>query len=324
MSVHQEVVDLGKALQKAKDNNRVTEVLDLVARLSKYKATAEILKKTEIGLIVGKLRTHPDAQVANAAKNLVRKWKQDVIMASSATPKTKTESATPKPETATPSTMASSPLPPATPTSNGTTNVKPTPTPTPTPTTTTATPNTTDSSKPRSMASDGVKPTPTSDKLRDKCVEMLYNALATNSGAPASLLCERAVSVEQNVYDEFQAVSADYKGKVRTLFLNLKNKANPKLREDVVSGEIPIGRFCSMTKEEMASEERRDKDRLIHEVNMSKARSVGPVAAETDQFKCGRCKQRKCTYFQMQTRSADEPMTTFVTCTNCQNRWKFC
>ena len=26
---------------------------------------------------------------------------------------------------------------------------------------------------------------------------------------------------------------------------------------------------------------------------------------------------------QMQTRSADEPMTTFVTCTVCNNRWKF-
>lgn len=31
--------------------------------------------------------------------------------------------------------------------------------------------------------------------------------------------------------------------------------------------------------------------------------------AETDAFKCGRCQQRKCTYYQMQTRSADEPMT---------------
>ncbi len=39
-------------------------------------------------------------------------------------------------------------------------------------------------------------------------------------------------------------------------------------------------------------------------------------------FKCGRCKSLKTTYYQMQTRSADEPMTTFVTCTNCFNRWK--
>jgi DNA-directed RNA polymerase subunit M/transcription elongation factor TFIIS len=41
-------------------------------------------------------------------------------------------------------------------------------------------------------------------------------------------------------------------------------------------------------------------------------------------FKCGRCKKNNCTYFQLQTRSADEPMTTFVTCLDCNNRWKFC
>jgi transcription elongation factor S-II len=41
-------------------------------------------------------------------------------------------------------------------------------------------------------------------------------------------------------------------------------------------------------------------------------------------FKCGKCKTYKTSYYQMQTRSADEPMTTFVTCHNCNNRWKFC
>jgi transcription elongation factor S-II len=40
------------------------------------------------------------------------------------------------------------------------------------------------------------------------------------------------------------------------------------------------------------------------------------------QFKCGKCKSVKTTYYQMQTRSADEPMTTFVTCMGCGNRWK--
>jgi len=42
----------------------------------------------------------------------------------------------------------------------------------------------------------------------------------------------------------------------------------------------------------------------------------------TGMFKCGKCKSKKTTYYQMQTRSADEPMTTYVTCLGCSNRWK--
>ena len=39
---------------------------------------------------------------------------------------------------------------------------------------------------------------------------------------------------------------------------------------------------------------------------------------------CNSCKRKtKCDYYQLQTRSADEPMTTFVTCLECDKRWKF-
>ncbi len=39
---------------------------------------------------------------------------------------------------------------------------------------------------------------------------------------------------------------------------------------------------------------------------------------------CTRCKKKsKCDYYQMQTRSADEPMTTFVNCLECGKHWKF-
>lgn len=45
---------------------------------------------------------------------------------------------------------------------------------------------------------------------------------------------------------------------------------------------------------------------------------------KTDLLKCGKCGKRNCAYNQIQTRSADEPMTTFVLCNECGNRWKFC
>lgn len=39
-------------------------------------------------------------------------------------------------------------------------------------------------------------------------------------------------------------------------------------------------------------------------------------------FKCGRCKSKNVDYYQMQTRSADEPMTAYFTCKGCGARWK--
>jgi len=69
---------------------------------------------------------------------------------------------------------------------------------------------------------------------------------------------------------------------------------NPKIWKELVDAKI-----------------KRDKN--LTEVDMS---------AATDEFKCYKCQKRQCTYYQLQTRSADEPMTTFITCLNCGNRWK--
>lgn len=39
-------------------------------------------------------------------------------------------------------------------------------------------------------------------------------------------------------------------------------------------------------------------------------------------YKCGKCGQCKTTVHELQTRSADEPMTLFITCFNCKHRWR--
>ena len=79
-----------------------------------------------------------------------------------------------------------------------------------------------------------------------------------------------------------------------------------------------------MDSKDLASKAMKSLNSKILEEATKNAMGGGSTQESTDQFKCGKCGQRKCTYYQMQTRSADEPMTTFVTCTVCNNRWKFC
>lgn len=46
------------------------------------------------------------------------------------------------------------------------------------------------------------------------------------------------------------------------------------------------------------------------------------ISAATDTFTCRKCKGKNCTYYLMQTRSSDEPMTCYTNCLDCGNRWK--
>ena len=75
-----------------------------------------------------------------------------------------------------------------------------------------------------------------------------------------------------------------------------------------------------MTHQEMNPEKW---DKLIQlKIKRDKTKYDTQVEAMTDTFKCRKCKSTKCSYYGLQTRSSDEPMTIFVTCLDCSNRWK--
>ena len=64
-------------------------------------------------------------------------------------------------------------------------------------------------------------------------------------------------------------------------------------------------------------------DDLIENLKIQNQNKYTPkIEASTDNFTCSKCKSKECSYYQLQTRSADEPMTTFVTCISCGARWK--
>jgi hypothetical protein len=74
----------------------------------------------------------------------------------------------------------------------------------------------------------------------------------------------------------------------------------------------------------LKSAERRKIDEKLEEENMKKAQVPMAEKSISDALRCGKCGQKKVSYTQAQTRSADEPMTTFCECTVCGNRWKVC
>ncbi|KAK6790057.1 hypothetical protein RDI58_013857 [Solanum bulbocastanum] len=171
------------------------------------------------------------------------------------------------------------------------------------------------------------------DSVRDKVRELLSEALCKVSGEVDEELRDEvnacdpyrvAVQVETAMFEKWGRSSGAQKFKYRSIMFNIKDQNNQDFRRKVLLGNFPPHTITDLTPEEMASEERQKQNEKIKEKALFNSERGAPVQASTDKFKCGRCKKSQCTYYQMQTRSADEPMTTYVTCVNCQNRWKFC
>ena len=78
-----------------------------------------------------------------------------------------------------------------------------------------------------------------------------------------------------------------------------------------------------MKPEEMASDEVKKQREAYIKEGIDASRLATIQGTKSSDLKCGKCGLRNCTYNQLQTRSADEPMTTFVMCNECGNRYTF-
>ncbi|KAJ3160005.1 RNA polymerase II elongation factor [Geranomyces michiganensis] len=137
-------------------------------------------------------------------------------------------------------------------------------------------------------------------------------------------LLRMAEELEERTFDENKSTDAQYKNRIKTLKFNLSDPSNPDLVAAVLRGAIPIEMLSNMSTADMASAERKAEIKAAEKIALDNATTVEDTMAETDWFQCSKCKMRKTKYYQMQTRSADEPMTTFVTCVNCGKKWRFC
>lgn len=108
-----------------------------------------------------------------------------------------------------------------------------------------------------------------------------------------------------------------YLDRLKTIYYNLDNSS---LVDMIKTKKVRAHEVAFMTHQEMDPE--RWSCLIEAKIKRDKKKYETRMVAATDTFTCRNCKSNECTYYQLQTRSADEPMTTFVTCINCGNKWR--
>ena len=98
------------------------------------------------------------------------------------------------------------------------------------------------------------------------------------------------------------------------------NLQHTEVQDLILKKTIKPHELAFMTHQELLPEKW---DHLIDDLKIKNQNKYMPkIEASTDNFTCYKCKSKECSYYQLQTRGADEPMTTFVTCIPCGTRWK--
>lgn len=114
-----------------------------------------------------------------------------------------------------------------------------------------------------------------------------------------------------------------YLSKIRSIYSNLKSDSyihNSQFKERILSNKIDHTNIAHLTAYDIYPENW--KELFDTKAARDKRKNEFKPEAMTDAFKCRKCGSRSCSYYEVQTRSADEPMTQFVNCLDCGNRWK--
>lgn len=137
---------------------------------------------------------------------------------------------------------------------------------------------------------------------------------------------ELGLRIEDELFRQYPRIS-EYQSKARALVFNLKDPKNPDLRMSLIEAVIDPAQLVKLESKQLASKALQDERSKVQQANLSARRSdwfLENAAAKGNKgfFTCKKCHSKNTTYFQMQTRGADEPMTNFITCLDCKNQWK--
>jgi transcription elongation factor S-II len=132
-------------------------------------------------------------------------------------------------------------------------------------------------------------------------------------------------SSENNIIKNWDNVifKSIYISRIRSIYSNLKSDSylkNQNFKDKILNDEIDPKKISSLSNYDIYPEVWEDLLKKLAEKDKLKY-DLKPEAM-TDMFKCRKCGSRSCSYYEFQTRSADEPMTQFITCLDCKNNWK--
>jgi transcription elongation factor S-II len=169
----------------------------------------------------------------------------------------------------------------------------------------------------------------TKDSFRHNYIQLLNKALddITLSKQVEKQLYNSSIRLAKSRYIKRQWSNKVFKqlyiSKIRSFYSNVSDTSyiqNPHFKQKILNGEIKIDQISNLSVYDIYPEnwsqlldEKIQRDKLKYEMKPT---------AMTDQFKCRKCSSRSCSYYEVQTRSADEPMTQFITCLDCGCRWK--
>ncbi len=137
-------------------------------------------------------------------------------------------------------------------------------------------------------------------------------------------LVQKVIKIEEVIYEKYKG-DGPYTNRVLEILHNIKDKDNIEFREGIVNGEIKPEELATMDEVKMLNKaKRKELDKTIED-KVNEARSDWDKKHSkvlSGVYKCRKCGGDKTTQFEMQTRSADEPMTVFISCVECGNSWK--
>uniref|UniRef100_G3NWE9 Transcription elongation factor n=1 Tax=Gasterosteus aculeatus TaxID=69293 RepID=G3NWE9_GASAC len=308
MTREEDLTRIAKKLDKMVSRNNTEGALDLLRELKSFNMTLKLLQETRIGMSVNGIRKNStDEEVIALAKLLIKDWKRLLVSHRRLHVKLKHDSS---PEKKQPDKSGKEKH-------NEERRARRADDPS-------------DDEKhleePGRTESSDSKPPP-QKKMPDpvKIKQMFPFVRKDSSDSKPPLLKKPSLGVKKEKHrcNETKATDMKYKNRVRSRISNLKDPKNPGLRRNVLAGSIDLSRIASMSAQEMASDELKQLRNVLTQEAIREHQMAKTGGTSTDLLQCGKCKKRNCTYNQVQTRSADEPMTTFVLCNECGNRWKF-